>query len=233
MNCKVLSVSAVFMALTTLLAAGRPKFPGFKSTDRAALEAAAENGTNLGKLRARVRLAQLDTPKETSTYEKQSRVIRREMEKLGLTDEGLVFSMPLMTPDGKEIWPMEGWRDAHAAGDYREMMYLVNTVSSMTNVRAELGDKALFRCYAGLLKNHFGKYSQGVVDTAVKFMSRLTKSVPPADVVTHLSQVRARVVLKAEKDPAKWGKTLSRIDDMIAKAVKASGVAPYSSNGAK
>ena len=208
---------AVAVTAAALLAAA-PKFPGYSSTDRAALRAAAEGGDALTKLRAKVRLAQLDTPEETATYAKQSAFIRREMAKLGLTDEGLVYSMPLAGADGKQHWCMEGWHAAHKAGDYREMNYLVNTVPSMEQARAELGDTALFRRYALLLKKNFGKYNPPVVNTALMFMSRLTDAVDPVDAVTDLSQIRARIKVKAEKAPEKWGKALETIDRMIAKA---------------
>ena len=212
-----LLVFAFVMAWGALLAAS-PKFPGFKSTDRQALLAAAEKGDALTKLRARVRLAQIDTPEKTATYAKQSQVVRAEMEKLGLTDEGLVFSMPLATPAGKVDWCNEGWHAAHNAGDYREMMYLVNTAESVKIARAELGDAGLFRRYALLLKRNFGKYSPPVVNTALTFMAKLTPAVNPVDAVTQLSQIRARIKVKAEKAPEKWGKALEMIDKMIAKA---------------
>ena len=208
---------AVAVTAAVLLAAA-PKFPGYSSTDRAALKAAAEGGDALTKLRAKVRLAQLDTPEETATYAKQSAFIRREMAKLGLTDEGLVYSMPLAGADGKQHWCMEGWHAAHKAGDYREMNYLVNTVPSVEQARAELGDTALFRRYALLLKKNFGKYNPPVVNTALMFMSRLTDAVDPVDAVTDLSQIRARIVVKARKFPDKWGKCLDQIDKMLAKA---------------
>ena len=207
-----------FVAAGGALLAATPKFPGFKSTDRQALLAAAEKGDKLTQLRARVRLAQIDTPEKTATYAKQSQVVRAEMEKLGLTDAGLVFTMPLATPAGKVDWCKEGWHAAHKAGDHREMMYLVNTADSVNLARAELGDAGLFRRYALLLKRHFGKYSPPVVNTALTFMSRLTKAVDPVDVVTDLSQIRARIRVKAEKAPGKWGKALEEIDKMIAEA---------------
>ena len=210
-------VFAFVMAGGALLAAS-PKFPGFNSTDRQALAAAAEKGDKLTQLRARVRLAQIDTPEKTATYAKQSEVVRAEMKKLGLTDEGLVFSMPLATPAGKVDWCNEGWHAAHNAGDYREMMYLVNTVESVKIARAELGDAGLFRRYALLLKRNFGKYNPPVVATALIFMARLTDAVDPVDVVTDLTQIRARIVVKAQKFPDKWGKALSEINKMIAKA---------------
>ena len=210
----------MFVAVTASAAlfAAAPKFPGFNSTDRAALSAAAEGGDALTKLRAKVRLAQLDTPEETATYAKQSAFIRREMAKLGLTDEGLVYSMPLAGADGKQNWCLEGWHAAHKAGDYREMYYLVNTVPSVEQARAELGDTALFRRYALLLKKNFGKYNPPVVVTALIFMARLTDAVDPVDAVTDLSQIRARIVVKARKFPDKWGRCLDQIDKMLAKA---------------
>ena len=210
----------VAVTAAALLAAA-PKFPGYSSTDRAALKAAAEGGDALTKLRARVRLAQLDTPEETATYAKQSEFIRREMARLGLTDTGLVYSMPLADAKGKQKWCMEGRHAAHKAGDHREMLYLVNTVESMEQARAELGDTGLFKRYALLLKKHFGKYPPPVVGTALIFMERLTGAVDPVELVTDLTQIRARIAVKARKFPGKWGKPLARIDKMIDQAARA------------
>ena len=43
-------------------------------------------------------------------------------------------------------------------------------------------------------------------------------AVMPQAWVTDLTQIRARIVVKAQKFPDKWGKALEAIDKMIAKA---------------
>ena len=130
-------------------------------------------------------------------------------------DPDMKFAVPLCTPQGKETWTPEGWHAAHEAGSYREINYLVNTVESMKNARAEIGDAELFARYAQLLKKFFSKYSWATVHTAVKFMRPLLPAVDPVRAATDLTHIRSRVEVVADKDRAKWDQTLKLLDAML------------------
>ena len=209
-----------FTAIPVILAsaafAADANFPGFHSTDRAAIEAASKSCDKTTRVMARIRLVQIDTPEKVDTYEKQVKVIEALCSEEGLKDESLKYTIPLSTPAGNKIWPIEGWHAAHAAGDYREMWYLVNTVRSMRNARSELGDAGLFERYGMLLKKNFSQYPWPVVHTSVGFMKELIPAVDPVRAATDLTHIRSRVELVADKDPAKWNQTLALIDQMLA-----------------
>ena len=197
-------------------AAAAPQFPGIRSTDRAAVEAAAKRGpTPYHRVMSRLRLVQIDAPETVDTYAKQAAVIDRILAEEGAKDPALKFCVPLCTPQGKEIWPPEGWHAAHDAGHFREMSYLVNSIPSMKYARAELGDAALFERYATLLKKHFSHYGWGTVHTAIQFMRPLLPAVDPVRAATDLTHIRSRIELVADKDPAKWAGTLKMLDAML------------------
>ena len=197
--------------------AAAPLFPGIRSTDRAAVEAAAKNGPNAyHRIMGKIRLAQLDTPCEVDTYEKQAALIDKLLAEEGAKDPSLKFTVPLCTPQGKEIWSPEGWHAAHNAGSFREMSYLTNSVESMKYARAELGDAGLFERYSMLLKRHFSKYGWGTVHTAIQFMQPLLPAVDPVRAATDLTHIRSRVELVASKNPQKWAPTLAMLDRMLA-----------------
>ena len=211
-----------FSMIATLCAAAfsvcaAPLFPGIRSTDRAAVEAAAKHGpTPFHRIMGKVRLAQIDTPEAVNTYEKQAALIDRLLAEEGVKDPTLKFSVPLCTPQGKEIWSPEGWHAAHNARSFREMSYLTNSIPSMKYARAELGDAGLFERYVSLLKRHFSKYGWGTVHTAVQFMQPLLPAVDPVYAQVELTTIRAMVAAVAPKNPAKWNKTLAMIDKMLA-----------------
>ena len=208
-------VTTILVMLAAAAFAADANFPGFHSTDRAAIEAAAKSGDKTTRVMARVRLVQIDNPQEVDTYEKQVKVIEAFCAEEGLKDESLKYTIPLSTPDGNKIWPIEGWHAAHEADDYREMWYLVNTVQSIRNARAELGDAGLFERYSMLLKKNFSQYTWPVVHTAVEVMKNLVPAVDPIRAANELTHIRSRVELVAEKDPAKWNKTLKLIDAIL------------------
>jgi len=198
-------------------AAAAPLFPGIRSTDRAAVAAAAQNGpTPYHRIMGKIRLAQLDTPEKVDTYEKQSALIDRLLAEEGVSDPTLKFTVPLCTPQGREIWSPEGWHAAHEAESFREMSYLTNTVESMKYARAELGDGELFLRYVSLLDKFFPRYGWGAVHTAVQFMRPLLPAVDPEQAKTDLTRIRAKVAAVSGKDPAKWNRTLALIDQMLA-----------------
>ena len=212
--------SVIFTALFFLGAgafAAPALFPGFRSTDRAALEAAATGGpTPYHRILSKVRLAQIDTPEAVDTYAKQAALVDKFLAAEKVEDPTLKFCIPLSTPKGKEIWTTEGWHAAHRAGHYKEMSYLVNSVPSMKNARAELGDLGLFERYDMLLKKHFSKYSPGAVQTAVLFMKPLLPAVDPVYAKVELTHLREMVAVVAPKAPEKWKKTLAMLDAMLA-----------------
>ena len=196
-------------------------FPGIRSTDRAAVEAAATHGpTPYHRIMGKLRLAQIDTPEAVDTYEKQAALIDKLLADEGAKDPTLKFCVPLCTPQGKEIWSPEGWHAAHDAGSFREMSYLVNSIPSMKYARAELGDAALFERYDMLLKRHFSKYGWGSVHTAVQFMQPLLPAVDPVYAQVELTTIRAMVAVVAHKDPKKWNRTLAMLDKMLASLKK-------------
>ncbi len=214
---KIITSITICIFAVSLNAADAPLFPGIRSTDRAAVEAAATRGATPGhRVLGKIRLAQIDTPEAVDTYEKQAALIDKLLADEGVKDPALKFCIPLCTPQGKEIWAPEGWHAAHNAGHFREMSYLVNSIPSMKYARAELGDAGLFERYSMLLKKNFAKYSWGVVHTAIQFMRPLLPAVDPVRAATDLTHIRSRVELVADKDPAKWNETLALIDQMLA-----------------
>ena len=212
------SVIAIALCLlSVVVSAADALFPGFRSTDRAALEAAATKGpTPYHRILSKVRLAQIDDFKSVDTYAKQAVLVDRLLAAENVKDPTLKFCIPLSTPKGEEIWSAEGWHAAHKAGHYKEMSYLVNSVPSMKNARAELGDLGLFERYDMLLKKHFSKYTPGAVQTAVQFMKPLLPAVDPVCAKVELTRLRDMVALVAPKAPAKWAKTLAMLDGMLA-----------------
>ena len=192
-------------------------FPGFRSTDRAALEAAAVRGpTPYHRVLSKVRLAQIDDFQSVDTYAKQAALVDKLLAAEQVKDPTLKFCIPLCTPKGEEIWTTEGWHAAHKAGHYKEMSYLVNSVPSMRNARAELGDLGLFERYDMLLRKNFSKYSPGAVQTAVLFMKPLLPAVDPVYAKVELTRLREMVAVVAPKAPEKWKKTLAMLDAMLA-----------------
>ena len=196
-------------------------FPGIRSTDRAAVEAAATRGpTPYHRIMGKLRLAQIDTPEAVDTYEKQAALIDKLLADEGAKDPTLKFCVPLCTPQGKEIWTPEGWHAAHEAGSFREMSYLTNTVESYKYARAELGDAGLFERFAMLLKKNFSQYGRPTVHTAVHFMIPLIPAVDPVRAATDLTQIRSRVEVVADKQPKQWEKTLAMLDAALKKLKK-------------
>ena len=194
-----------------------PLFPGIRSTDRATVAAAAQNGpTAYHRIMGKLRLAQIDTPEAVDTYAKQAALIDRLLAEENASDPELKFTVPLCTPQGREIWSPEGWHAAHEAGSFREMSYLTNTVESMKYARAELGDGELFLRYVSLLDKFFPKYGWGTVHTAIQFMRPLLPAVDSEQAAGDLTRIRAKVAAVSEKNPAKWNKTLALIDQMLA-----------------
>lgn len=213
---KILTVIALCTIGFAVLAADA-NFPGIRSTDRAAVEAAATRGsTPYHRIMGKLRLAQIDTPEAVDTYEKQAALIDKLLAEEGVKDPTLKFCVPLCTPQGKEIWTPEGWHAAHNAGNFKEMSYLVNSIPSMKYARAELGDAALFERYDMLLKRHFSKYGWGSVHTAIQFMRPLLPAVDPVYAKVELTTIRAMVATVAPKDPGKWNQTLEMLDKMLA-----------------
>lgn len=218
------------MKITTIIAfccvavgvfAAEALFPGLRSTDRAAVEAAAKNGpTPYHRIMGKIRLAQLDTPEAVDTYAKQAALIEKLLAAEGVKDQTMKFSVPLCTPQGVEIWTPEGWHAAHEAGSYREMSYLTNTVESYKYARAELGDAALFERFAMLLKKNFSNYGWPTVQTAVQFMLPLIPAVDPVRAATDLTHIRSRVEVVADKRPEQWKKTLAMLDGALEKLKK-------------
>ena len=155
-------------------------------------------------------------PEAVNTYEKQAALIDRLLAEEKVQDHTLKFSLPLCTPQGREIWTPEGWHAAHVAGSFREMSYLTNTVESYKYARAELGDGELFLRFVMLLDEHFPRYGWGTVHTAIQFMQQLLPAVDPGQAAEDLTRIRARVSGVADKDPAKWNQTLALIDQMLA-----------------
>ena len=191
-------------------------FPGIRSTDRAAVAAAAQNGpTAYHRIMGKIRLAQLDTPEAVDAYAKQAVLIDKLLADEGVKDPTLKFCVPLCTPQGVEIWTPEGWHAAHEAGSFREMSYLTNTVESVKYARAELGDEELFRRYVSLLDKFFPEYGWGAVHTAIQFMRPLLPAVDSEQAAEALTRIRERVAAVAGKDPAKWNQTLAMIDQML------------------
>lgn len=192
-------------------------FPGFRSTDRAAIEAAALKGpTPYHRILGKLRLVQIDDFKSVDTYAKQAALIDKLLADEKVKDPTLKFCIPLCTPKGEEIWTAEGWHAAHKAGHYKEMSYLVNSVPSMRNARAELGDSGLFDRYDMLLRKNFSKYSPGAVQTAVQFMKPLLPAVDPVYAKVELTRLREMAAVVAAKAPEKWSKTLAMLDGMLA-----------------
>ena len=218
------------MKITTIIAlcciavgafAAEALFPGIRSTDRSAVEAAAKNGpAPYHRIMGKIRLAQLDTPEAVDTYAKQAALIDKLLADEGVKDPTLKFSVPLCTPQGVEIWTPEGWHAAHEAGSYREMSYLTNTVESYKYARAELGDAALFERFAMLLKKNFTQYGWPTVQTAIQFMLPLIPAVDPVRAATDLTHIRSRVELVADKQPEQWKKSLSMLDAALEKLKK-------------
>ena len=206
----------VLCAIGLAVHAADANFPGIRSTDRAAIEAAATRGaTPYHRIMGKLRLAQIDTPEAVNTYAKQAALIDKLLAEEGVKDPTLKFSIPLCTPQGKEIWSPEGWHAAHNAGSFREMSYLVNSIPSMKYARAELGDAALFKRYDLLLKRHFSKYGWGSVHTAIQFMRPLLPAVDPEYAEAELTNIRAMVAAVADRNPAKWNQTLKMLDAML------------------
>ena len=198
-------------------AAAASLFPGIRSTDRAAVAAAAQNGpTALHRIMGKLRLAQIDTPDAVNTYAKQAALIDKLLAEENVSDPELKFTVPLCTPQGREIWSPEGWHAAHEAGSFREMSYLTNSVESMKYARAELGDGELFLRYVSLLDKFFPKYGWGTVHTAIQFMRPLLPAVDSEQAAEDLTRIRAKVAAVSEKNPAKWNQTLALIDQMLA-----------------
>lgn len=214
---KFLTVVALCAIGVVGLRAADALFPGIRSTDRAAVEAAATRGpTPYHRIMGKLRLAQIDTPEAVNTYAKQAALIDKLLADEGAKDPALKFSVPLCTPQGKEIWTPEGWHAAHNAGHFREMSYLTNSIPSMKYARAEIGDAALFDRYDMLLKRHFSKYGWGTVHTAIQFMRPLLPAVDPVYAKVELTTIRAMVAAVAPKDPKKWDQTLDMLDKMLA-----------------
>ena len=118
--------------------------------------------------------------------------------------------------EGKKTeWTVEKWHAAHAADDYREMYFLVQSGKTVRAARAELGDVALFRRYVELLERHFPKYSPGVVSTALLHMEKLLPAIDPVRALVDLTCINSRVTFVAEKDPERWKSSLKRIDKML------------------
>jgi hypothetical protein len=211
----------LLVTAAAVASAAEVKFPGRASTDRAALEAAAKNGTPKTRVLSRLRLAQIATPEQVDTYEKQAKLIDELCAEEKLDDPSLKYIIPLVSADGKtQTWTVEGWHATREADDYREMWYLVNTGRSVRNVRAELGDAALFERYKVLLTRYFPKYSPGVVSTALLYMERLLPAVEPVRAIADLTHINSRVELVAEKEPERWKSVRKRMARMLKAVAK-------------
>lgn len=108
------------------------------------------------------------------------------------------------------------WREAHDAGNFRELEILVDSGEACRVARAELGDAGLFERFAYLLKKNFARYNQKTVNAALSRMKRLLPAVDPVRAATDLTHIRSRVELAADKEP-RWRATLGALDVMLNK----------------
>ena len=108
------------------------------------------------------------------------------------------------------------WREAHDAGNFRELEILVDSGEARRAARAELGDAGLFERLAFLLKKHFARYDQKTVDAALRYMKQLLPAVDPVRAATDLTHIRSRAELIADKEP-RWRATLGTLDKMLNK----------------
>ena len=111
--------------------------------------------------------------------------------------------------------PLQEWRQVSSANIPRELQLLVGSETCFREVRAEIGDAALFGRMARLLKKHFDRYDRKTVVAALRRMETLQRSVDPVRAATDLTHIRSRVELVADKDPETWRPVLEMRDATI------------------
>lgn len=127
----------------------------------------------------------------------------------------VMLVLPLHAAQRPRSLPLDKWRKVCAENSPRELELLIGSAGCFREVRAELGDAALFARMAQLLKKQFRHYDAKTVNSALKLMKELQGAVDPVRAATDYTHIRSRVELVIDKDPDKWRSALDRLDATI------------------